>query len=182
MTWDEDLLMELKNSDVSFVLIGSLAARWQGVPLDLTDIDILISNEKENVKKLSETLSKLGFRRSGAEWTWGMKPGDVPETVGRQPITVFLRSDDEVLEELDVMTHMAGVGGYENVLASGKTVQVGDISVNVAAVEMIKRSKEYLNRPKDQDHLAAISRWEQDQLSAQQAQQKGKPGSGRMRL
>lgn len=162
MTWDEDLLVELKNQGVDFILIGSLAARWQGVPLDLTDIDILISTEKENVKKLSQTLSKLGFRRDGAEWTWGMKPGDLPETVGRQPITVFLRNDDEVLEELDIMTYMTGVGGYENVAASSKTIQVGDILVTVATVEMIKRSKEYLNRAKDQDHLTAISRWEQD--------------------
>jgi hypothetical protein len=182
MTWDEDLLVELKNRGVCFVLIGSLAARWQGVPLDLTDIDILISTERENVKKLSAALSKLGFRRDGAEWTWGMKPGDVPETVGRQPITVFLRSDNEVLEELDVMTYMAGVGGYESVVASGKTIQIGGISVTVAAVEMIKRSKETLNRPKDQDHLAAISRWEQGQGLLPQAQQKGKLGPGRMRL
>ena len=182
MTWDEDLLVELKNRGVHFVLIGSLAARWQGVPLDLTDIDILISNEKENVKKLSEALSKLGFRRDGAEWTWGMKPGDVPETVGRQPITVFLRSDDEVLEELDVMTYMDGVGGYENVVASSRTVQVGGISVTVAAVEMIKRSKEHLNRPKDQDHLTAISQWEQAQVLPQQTQHEGKPNPGRMSL
>lgn len=141
MTWDEDLLVELKNQGVDFILIGSLAARWQGVPLDLTDIDILISTEKENVKKLSQTLSKLGFRRDGAKWTWGMKPGDLPETVGRQPITVFLRNDDEVLEELDIMTYMTGVGGYENVAASSKTIQVGNILVTVATVEMIKRSK-----------------------------------------
>lgn len=167
MTWDEDLLVELKNQGVDFILIGSLAARWQGVPLDLTDIDILISTEKENVKKLSQTLSKLGFRRDGAEWTWGMKPGDLPETVGRQPITVFLRNDDEVLEELDIMTYMTGVGGYENVAASSKTIQVGDILVTVATVEMIKRSKEYLNRAKDQDHLTAISRWEQDNNPSQ---------------
>lgn len=161
MTWDEDLLVELQNRGVRFVLIGSLAARWQGVPLDLTDVDILISTEKENVKKLSTALTQLGFRREGAEWTWGMKPGDVPETVGRQPTTVFLRSDNEVLEELDVMTYMAGVGAYENVITSGKTIEIGDTSVSVAAVEMIKRSKESLNRPKDKDHLAAIARWEQ---------------------
>jgi hypothetical protein len=165
MTWDEDLVVELRNRGIRFVLIGSLAARWQGVPLDLTDVDILISTEKENVEKLSTALSQLGFKRGGSKWTWGMKPGDVSATVGRQPITVFLRSDNEVLEELDVMTYMAGVGRYENVVASGKTIQIGNVSVAIAAVEAIKRSKESLNRPKDQDHIAAISRWE--------AQQKG---------
>lgn len=169
MTWDEDLLVELQNCGVRFVLIGSLAARWQGVPLDRTDIDILISTDNENVEKLSTALSAMGFRRDGAEWTWGMKPGDVPGAVGRQPITVFLRSDNEVLEELDVMTYMAGVGGYENVLTSSKTIKIGGISITVAAVEMVKCSKEFLNRPKDQDHLAAISQWEQGQRQLPQA-------------
>ncbi len=171
MTWDEDLVVELKNRGIRFVLIGSLAARWQGVPLDLTDVDILINTEKANVEKLSTALSQLGFKRGGSEWTWGMKLGDVPEAVGRRPITVFLRSDNEVLEELDVMTYMAGVGGYENVVASGKTIQIGNVSVVVAAVEAIKRSKESLNRPKDQDHLAAISRWAQSQERLREAQQ-----------
>lgn len=71
---------------------------------------------------------------------------------------------------------MAGVGGYENVVASSRTIQVGGIAVTVAAVELIKRSKEYLNRPKDQDHLTAISQWEQAQVLPQRTKYKGKPG------
>lgn len=106
---------------------------------------------------LSIALSELGFKRDWAEWTWGMKPGDAPEIVGRRPITVFLRSDKELPQELDVMTYMADVGGYDDVVTSCKTVQIGGISISMAAIEMIKRSKEYLNRPKDQDRSAMPS-------------------------
>ncbi len=93
-----------KDRGVAFVVIGSIAARWQDVPLDLTDVDVVIDNELDNLARLPDALDELGFSRYGAKHHWGMKQGDIPELIGRQPTTVFVRGTDTHEEELDVLT------------------------------------------------------------------------------
>lgn len=161
MTWDEDLVTDLHGRGVAFVVIESIAARWQGVPLDLTDVDVVIDNDLDNLVRLSDALDELGFRRYGAKYHWGMKQGDIPELIGRQPVTVFVRGTDTHEEELDVLTFMTGVGTYKDVIASSALISIDDIPIRVATIEAIRRSKEAINRPKDRDHLAAIYRWQE---------------------
>ncbi len=161
MTWDEEVVIELHNRGVSFVVIGSIAARWQGVPLDLTDVDIVIENRQDNLGRLSDALDAMGFKRYGAKHNWGMKQGDVPELIGRQPTTVFVRGTATREEELDVLTLVTGVGTYSDVIAASTVILIGEVPIQVATVEAVRKSKEAINRPKDRDHLMAIYRWQE---------------------
>ena len=160
MTWDEELVVDLYRRGVSFVVIGSIAARWQGVPLDLTDVDIVIDNGVDNLARLSNALGELGFKRYGTRHTWRSKQGDTPERIGRQPTTVFVRGTDTHEEELDILTIMIGVGTYSDVMDASVVVSIGNVPIRVATVEAIRQSKEAANRPKDRDHLIEIYRWQ----------------------
>jgi hypothetical protein len=56
------ILEVLLTEDVSFVLVGALAAVAQGAPLTTHDVDIVHARTPENVERLMSALGKLNAR------------------------------------------------------------------------------------------------------------------------
>lgn len=59
----ERLLHVLAEHEVSFVLIGGLAAVAHGSPLPTTDVDIAPDRTEENLDRLASALSELGAKK-----------------------------------------------------------------------------------------------------------------------
>jgi len=56
-----EILKELFNREIDYLIVGGLAVNLYGVPRVTQDIDIIISFEKENIFKLNEILRNLGY-------------------------------------------------------------------------------------------------------------------------
>lgn len=56
-----DVLTEFYKAHVEYLIVGGVAVNLLGVPRVTTDMDIVISMEKENVKKVISILEKLNF-------------------------------------------------------------------------------------------------------------------------
>ncbi len=56
-----EILKELFNREIDYLIVGGLAVHLYGVPRVTQDIDIIISFEKENIFKLNEILRNLGY-------------------------------------------------------------------------------------------------------------------------
>jgi len=91
----EKLLVALANSGIDFAVAGGLAVIFNGYPRLTLDVDILVSDAPENLRKLLDCLSHWG-----EGWARELKPEDFTP----QPGAI------RVIEEfdLDIFTRMGG--------------------------------------------------------------------------
>ncbi len=61
------ILANLRAHDVSYVLVGGLAAAVQGSPIQTNDVDIILPADDENLERLGLVLRDLGARREPEE-------------------------------------------------------------------------------------------------------------------
>src|SRR5688572_28225217 len=121
----ERILKALNSEDVAYVVIGALAATFQGSPLRTDDIDICPSDHVENLHRLAKALKKLEAK----EWD------------PRKEIAVELDFTAEVLQidrlwilltkhgPLDLVFEPAGSSGYRDLASSALTLEIDGIQV-----------------------------------------------------
>ena len=56
-----DILKELFDRKIDYLIVGGLAVNLYGVPRVTQDIDIIIAFDKENIFKLNEVFKSLGY-------------------------------------------------------------------------------------------------------------------------
>ncbi len=139
----------LERNGVRYVLIGGLAAILHGSPQPTFDADICPARDGDNLDRLAAALREMKAR---------IRTADVAGGLAFACDAAFLRNV-EILNlmtafgDLDVTFLPAGTRGYEELRATAISVPVKDLSLRVASLEDIIRSKEAANRPKD---LAAL--------------------------
>lgn len=60
----KEFLKLLKKHEVKYVLIGGYAVGYYGYPRATNDMDIFISNEKDNINKIIKVLLEFGFNKN----------------------------------------------------------------------------------------------------------------------
>lgn len=147
------VLRVLDAAGVEFVLIGGVAARLYGSPTLTRDVDICFSRDRANVERLAAVLRELHARLRGVE-------DDVPFILDARTLLAganFTFTTDA--GDVDVLAEPAGVSGYADLTASAQAVELGDMTVMVAALDDLIRMKLAAGRPKDRvevEILAAI--------------------------
>ena len=76
------ILANLREHEVSYVLVGGLAAAVQGSPVQTNDVDIILPPDDENIEKLGLVLRDLGARQE-PEATEGEHKASFTTTAGR---------------------------------------------------------------------------------------------------
>lgn len=146
------LLNVLANHDVDHVLIGGLAAVLHGAPITTTDADIVPDMSRDNLRRLSEALKDLNAR---------LRTPTDPDGVAFDPHPQLLASMS-VLDmttrcgDLDLTIMAAGIAGYADARRDAVVFAVADITVAVAALDDIIRSKETADRPKGRAALPIL--------------------------
>ena len=148
----ERVLRCLSDHQVSFVLIGALAATMQGSPLRTEDIDICPAESENNLRRLAAALKELDAKE------WDLHRDDVVE---RDWSPEVLRADrvwilSTKYGRLDLVFIPAGSKGYEELAASAVDLAVEDLVVRVASLDDIIRSKEALGREQDLAQLPTL--------------------------
>lgn len=143
---DPDCLFRtLAEHDVSYVLIGGLAAVLHGSPAMTNDADIMPEHSEANLEHLSVALSDLEAR---------LRVESTPDGVGFDPHPALLRSMQMMnlttrCGDLDITFEPAGLDGFQAVLERSDEFELSGERVRVAALADIIRSKEAAGRPKD---------------------------------
>jgi hypothetical protein len=148
----EALFACLADHEVEYVLIGGLAAVLHGSPVPTVDADICPSRHRENLARLAAALDDLDAR---------LRTPDIPGGVPFPRDPQFLASVDLLnlvtrAGELDIAFLPAGGADYESLAARASHVRVRDLTIPVAALEDVIRSKEAANRPKDHRTLPVL--------------------------
>ena len=148
----EELLGALGRHGVDYVLIGGLAASLHGSSALTNDADICPDPGTSNLDRLATALRDMDARiRTDAE------PDGLPFACDAE----FLRRTRLAnlttrFGDFDIAFEPAGTGGYQDLVARAVDFDIDGVTVRVAALSDIIRSKEAANRPKDHATLPIL--------------------------
>jgi len=138
-----DLLLELADADVDFVLVGAFAVAYHGVPRATGDMDVFVRPSPKNAKRVFDALASFGAPLASA----GVTPGDF-ETPG------IVYQIGQPPRRIDMLTEISGVS-FDEAWESRQRVNFEGREVHFIGRDELLRNKEAVGRPKD---LADVSR------------------------
>jgi len=136
------------------VLIGGLAATFQGSPLVTTDVDVTPERARDNLERLSAALKELGARIRTDAAAEGIAFDHSGESLGAAAIW-GLTTD---AGDLDITFVPSGTGGYPDLSRGVREIDVMGVRVPVASLADIVRSKQAAGREKDARSLPTLRR------------------------
>jgi hypothetical protein len=149
------LLSVLRGHEVRFVLVGGLAAGVHGSTRPTDDVDVTPDISDENLARLEAALRELGAQARVAGETQG-----VPEVA--LDVRTFRKTQSMSLVTrhgfLDLAFWPDGTKGYADFIQAAEEADVLGVSVAVATLDDIIRSKTAAGRAKDLDALGELER------------------------
>lgn len=148
----ERLLTVLGAHGVEYVLIGALAARLQGFPRVTAVADITPSSDNDNRERLAAALGELHARVFTESVPEGLVFDCSAETLRRAGIWNLVTSAGR----LDVVFTPAGTGGYQDLVETAISFEVFGVTLFVAGLKDIIRSKQAADRPQDRQDVIIL--------------------------
>jgi hypothetical protein len=148
------MLAALEDARVDYVVIGGLAAALQGATHVTFDLDVTPDRRRDNVDRLAGALRRLRARLVDAPQEVAAAFQLDGPTLGNGSIWNFIT----IHGRLDVAFEPAGTGGYPDLRRASEAVEVGGITVRVASLADVIRSKEAADRPRDRAALPDLRR------------------------
>jgi hypothetical protein len=146
------LLAVLSRHRVVFVLIGGLAAVFHGSPFPTEDADIAPDSGPANLARLAAALRELNARvRADAHPEGVPFACDADALAGAQ--TWNLVTD---VGDLDITFRPSGTQGYRDLRRDAVAAEIYGVTVQIASLADVIRSKQAANRPKDQRVLPTL--------------------------
>ena len=148
----ERLIAVLAEHKVRFILIGALGARLQGFPRLTADAKITPSRDEENLERLSAALQALGARVFTESVPDGLEFDCNARALARAELWNFVTSAGR----LDIAFTPSGTTGYDDLVRGALRFDVNGISLEVARLEDIIRSKEAADRAQDRQDVIVM--------------------------
>jgi hypothetical protein len=151
------MLRVLHTHRVQFLIVGGIAARLRGAPLLTQDVDITPAPDRANLERLAGALKDLDARLRTAT-----EPDGVPfpfDSGLLENATVWTLTTKH--GDLDLVVSPAGTDGYRDLIRDADELNVAtepDLSVQVASLADVIRSKEAAGREKDRAALPLLRR------------------------
>jgi hypothetical protein len=143
----------LERHRVDYVLVGGYAAVLYGSRRPTEDIDIAPATTKENLDRLAKALRELRARIR----VDGVPDGLTFDTSAEALRGMTMLNLTTSYGDCDLTFSPAGFPhGYDDLIGSSGERRIGDVTVRVAALDDIIRSKASANRPKDQEALPEL--------------------------
>ena len=139
----ESLLDRLVQHEVEFVVVGGFAVVAHGASLPTENIEVCMRFTPENLMRLQSALLDLSpIHRMPP----GKQPLELTPELCRGLKNLYLDTD---YGQLDCLSEVAGIGGYDEVAAESIRVQLTSGHCRIMCLEALIRSKRALGRPRD---------------------------------
>jgi len=156
----ERLVEVFDRHGVEYLIVGGVAARAYGASRETKDFDCLVRRARANLERLAAAMRELHARLrveglSDAEAA--LLPVQI-DAVTLNAIEISTWRTDA--GDLDVLVDIPGRDGerrlYDDLAANSRALDYAGIAVRVAGLSDIIASKEWANRPKDQEALPEL--------------------------
>lgn len=142
----------LDRHQVVYVLIGGLAAVYHGSPFPTEDADITPESDRPNLTRLAAALREINARVRTESVPEGLPFGcDAEGLAAAQTWNLTTEVGD-----LDLAFEPSGTQGYADLRRDAMAAQLYDVTVQIASLGDVIRSKQAANRPKDQRVLPTL--------------------------
>lgn len=143
MTRVRDLISQLKQHDVRFILISGQAAVAQGSAYLTADVDICYARDRENLRSIVKAIGPYRPRLRGAE-------EDLPFVLDLSTLESGLNFTFATdAGDIDLISEVTGIGNHEKVREYSEALEIYGISCQMLSLEGLIKSKKALRRPKD---------------------------------
>ena len=141
-----DVLLELADGQVRFLVVGAFAVALHGAPRFTGDLDILVSSSAENAAKVYDALRRFGapLETTGVVPADFQTPGSVYQ-IGLPP------------RRIDILTQITAVS-FEDAWTSRVVTELEGREIPFIGRAELIRNKEAAARPKDKVDAAALGR------------------------
>ncbi|HZD18758.1 MAG TPA: hypothetical protein VE669_11515 [Actinomycetota bacterium] len=150
----QQIFQMLDRHGVRYVLIGGMAAILHGAPHITTDVDVVPEEARDNLERLSAALKELHARIRVKGEDEGVPFDHSAESLPRVRIWNLVTDHGD----LDITFVPSGTGGYDDLVRDVEPMTVRGISVPVASLADIVRSKEAAGRDRDRLILPVLRR------------------------
>ena len=142
----------LDEHEVEYVLIGGLAAVLRGSTAMTSDAEVVPAPYEENLVRLAAALRDLGARLRSERDPKGVAFDPHPALLaGMATLNTTTRHGD-----LDIAFRPTGVDSYESLREASTIFELHSMSMTVASLADVIRSKEAAARPKDHAMLPIL--------------------------
>jgi predicted nucleotidyltransferase len=140
----DELLRRLVSADVEFVVVGGLAVGAWGVVRGTKDVDIVVSSDPGNLKRLAEVAVAAGGHVQQGEAMLGTPISIASALASGEQVAIETK-----LGRLDVIQGLDGVPGYDELRSRAKQAEILGVTVAVCALEDLKAMKRVAGRTRD---------------------------------
>jgi len=156
----ERILRTLASHSVDYLLIGGLAALAHGSSMATADADLLPRLDDDNLERLLDVLQELDAKILLAPDRMAMEAGEPWEVTELRRGPQGLKSADDwhfstIAGPVDVVLTAAGVGTYAD-HEQPDVREAFNVTVPVASLQDVLRSKRALDRPKDREVIREL--------------------------
>lgn len=148
------ILETLLRHEVRFVLIGGLAATIHGSPLATGDADICPEEDFRNLGRLAEALRELDARVYSPDAPRGLRFDLAAETLAQAKVWNLVTDAGRI----DLAFRPSGTGGYPDLVRDATVFELQGLTVPVASLRDVIRSKEAAGRERDRQALPTLRR------------------------
>jgi predicted nucleotidyltransferase len=145
-----DIILELAQTQIRFVLIGGLAMQYHGSNYQTEDADISFAMDHDNLELLIDWITPLNPR------PLGFPPNsNFQISIGLLERARFLIIKTDI-GSIDLLKYPDGIDSFEGLWDRSKIVEVNNRQIRIASIDDLISMKKAANRQKDQIHLLEL--------------------------
>lgn len=133
----EDVFKTLNDHEVSYIVVGGIAALMHSSPYPTFDTDVCPETSMANLGRLADALRVMDARIFTERAPEGLPFSPDAVLLGENPILNLITRFGRV----DLISRPAGSDGYPDLARDAITVMIDDLPVKVASLEDVIRTK-----------------------------------------
>lgn len=140
----DELLRRLAEANVDFVVVGGLAVNAWGVVRGTKDVDVVVSLDPENLKRIADVAIAAGGHVQQGETLLGSAFSIASALAGGEQVAI-----ETDLGRLDVVQGLDGVPSYPDLRSRASEVEILGTTVAVCSIQDLKAMKRAAGRTRD---------------------------------
>jgi predicted nucleotidyltransferase len=140
----DELLRRLAAAEVEFVVVGGLAVNAWGAVRGTKDVDIVVSPDPANLKRVAEVAVSAGGHVHQGEALLGTPVSIASALASGEQVPI-----ETDLGRLDVVQGLDGIPSYEELRSRATQAEILGVAVAVCSVEDLKAMKRAAGRTRD---------------------------------
>lgn len=140
----DELLRRLAAADVDFVVVGGLAVNAWGVVRGTKDVDVVVANAPDNLRRLAEVAVAAGGHVQRGEALLGTPISIASALASGEQVAI-----ETDLGRLDVVQGLDGIPDYDELHSRATKTEILGVEVAVCALEDLKAMKRAAGRTRD---------------------------------